>query len=239
MENPDNKFTLNLSNAAELTSFAIALAALFSIIRNYVYYVLLLHVPIFQYLDLSDIVLIAPSGIFWALYISAMEAVNFIASNEKFSKGEKIFYPVLLYVSIGLLTWIGYYNEPIIEQGMKFLFRNWWLALPLVLYVVIRMKAIDSNKDFFKKNRYAAACILTVWYATFDSYSNYSVLTESSRHLHFVMKMKNGVVVKVNNDIIYAGRTSNYWFLYNNKTNFVRAIKNDDVEIIDFDVATR
>jgi hypothetical protein len=149
--NTENKFTLNLSNAAQLVSFAIALGVIFSLIRNYIYYILLLHVPIFQYVDLSDIILIAPSGVFWALYFSAIETANFISKSPKFDRSEKIFYGILLYVFAGVLTWIGFYNEPIVEQGLKFIFRNWWFLIPLILYVAVRLKSVNSENDFFKK----------------------------------------------------------------------------------------
>jgi hypothetical protein len=217
--NTENKFTLNLSNAAQLVSFAIALGVIFSLIRNYIYYILLLHVPIFQYVDLSDIILIAPSGVFWALYFSAIETANFISKSPKFDRSEKIFYGILLYVFAGVLTWIGFYNEPIVEQGLKFIFRNWWFLIPLILYVAVRLKSVNSENDFFKKNKYTGACILVMWYAIFDSYSNYSVLVNPSRHIHLILKMKSGQKVRVDQNIIYAGRTANYWFLYNRKTN--------------------
>jgi hypothetical protein len=89
-----------------------------------------------------------------------------------------------------------------------------------------------------KKYKYTGACILVMWYAIFDSYSNYSVLVNPSRHIHLILKMKSGQKVRVDQNIIYAGRTANYWFLYNRKTKFIRTIKNDDVDLVDFDTIT-
>ena len=233
----NERFKLDLSNAAQLASFAISLGALFALLRNYIYYVLFLHIPIFQYLDLSDIILIAPTAIFWSVYFGAIDAVNAISNSQKFNSSEKIFYGLTLYAFAGYLTWLGFHNEPAVEQGLKFLFRYWWLIIVLVIYVAIRLKA--NKNDFFKRNRYVAACVLTIWYAIFDSWANYSVLVNPSRHIHFVMKMKNGKKLIVDKDLIYVGRSKSYWFLYNPKTAFVRAIKNDDVEITDFDTITK
>jgi hypothetical protein len=237
-EHRAEKFTLSLSNAAQLASLALALGISFSIIRNYLYYVLYLHVPIFQYLSLSDIVLIAPSGIFWAIYFSSMDTVNTLAKSNQFLPIEKLFYALLLYTFAGLLTYIGFHNEPIVEQSLKVIIRHPWYLIILVLYVGIRMYSQKKNSDFFSKNRYTAAFILCIWYASFDSYASYSVLTNPSRHLHLIMKTKKGDRIDVKKDLVYAGRTNDYWFLYNAKTKYVRVIKNDDIDVIDFDSQT-
>ena len=232
------KFTLSLSNAAELASFALALGITFSIIRNYLYYVLYLHVPIFQYLSLSDVVLIAPSGIFWAIYYPSIDAANMVAKSLQFTLWQKLFFGLALYVFAGWLTWLGFHNEPIVEQALKIVFRHPWYIALIILYVCIMMHAQKSNNDFFNKNRYTAALILCIWYAAFDSHASYSVLTNSSRHIHIVMKMRNNSKIDIDNNVIYAGRTNDYWFLYDSKTKFVRVLKNEDIEVADFDTQT-
>jgi|GEM_PF-2278288 len=232
------KFTLTLSNAAELASFALALGLTFSIIRNYLYYVLYLHVPVFQYLSLSDVVLIAPSGIFWAIYYSSIDAANVVTKSLQFTLWQKLFFGLALYVFAGWLIWIGFHNEPIVEQSLKIVFRYPWYIALIVLYVSIMIHAQKSNSNFFSKNRYTAAFILCIWYAAFDSYASYSVLTNPSRHIHLVMKTKNNNKVDINQNVIYAGRTNDYWFLYDSKTKFVRVLKNEDVEVVDFDTQT-
>ncbi|MDB5111689.1 MAG: hypothetical protein JWR67_2803 [Mucilaginibacter sp.] len=237
-ESQSKNFTLSLSNAAQLASLALALGIAFSIIRNYLYYVLFLHVPIFQYLSLSDIVLIAPSGIFWAIYFSSMDAVNNLSKSSQFSVLEKFFYAILLCAFAGFLTWLGFHNEPIVEQSLKTVIRHPGYIIVIIIYVSIRIYAKKNDTDFFVKNRYASAFILCIWYATFDCYASYSVLTNPSRHLHFIMQTKSGKHIDVDKNVIYAGRTNDYWFLYNAKTKYVRAIRNSDIELVDFDSIT-
>ena len=140
-ENQDKTFTLSLSNAAQLASLAVALGITFSVVRNYLYYVLYLHIPIFQYVSLSDIVLVAPSGIFWAIYFSSMDAVNSLSESTQFTAMEKLFYALLLYTFAGFLTWLGFHNEPIVEQSIKVIIRHPWYLIFIVAYVFIRMYA--------------------------------------------------------------------------------------------------
>ena len=232
-------FRLSLSNAAQLASMAVALGIAFSVIRNYFYYVLLLHVPVFQYISLTDIVLIAPSGIFWAIYFSSMDAASWLGQSTQFDALEKFFYALLLYTFAGILFYVGFYNEPIVEQSIKVIWRHPWYLLFIVAYVLVRMRSKKRGNDFFGKNRYAAARFLCIWYAAFDSYASYSVLVNESRHVHLMMKMKNEKKLDVKGDLVYAGRTSTYWFIYNKKTKLVRAIKDDGVEMVDFDTMTR
>lgn len=102
-ERKDNRI-LNLSNVAQLTTFAIAITVTFSLVRLYMYYLILLHVPIFQYIDVVDIVLLAPTGIYWALYVGSVEASNYVVQSNNFHKIEKIFYPIVLWSFIAFVV---------------------------------------------------------------------------------------------------------------------------------------
>jgi hypothetical protein len=101
--------------------------------------------------------------------------------------------------------------------------------------VGIRVAAKESGNDFFSNNRLVGIFILVIWYALFDSLASFSALQKSDHQLHTVLKLKSGQKVVIGNAYHFAGRTNAYWFLYNTKTHFVRTIKNDDVEIVDFD----
>lgn len=111
----------------------------------------------------------------------------------------------------------------------------WYGIVPFVAYIVVMIQIGKSGLSFLKRNRYVAVFVVTVWYGIFESFANYEALTKSSNPLHYVMKIKDGSVIKTGKDWAYAGRTKDYWFVYNIKNKFTRAIKNDEIEVIDFD----
>ncbi|MDB5136723.1 MAG: hypothetical protein JWP37_3326 [Mucilaginibacter sp.] len=96
-------------------------------------------------------------------------------------------------------------------------------------------KGAHRGDSFFKNNIFIGILVFALWYGIFESFANYAVLNDNVKHINFIMSLRNGEKIKTNNNLIYAGRTKNYWFLYNRKTHFVRALKNDNVSIIDFD----
>ncbi len=235
MNNSDNTSLLNLSKIAELTTFGITISFAYSALKMYIYYILLLHIPIFQFTDISDIVILMPTGIFWAIYLGGVQAANFVIDSNLFDKWERIFYGLLIYSILGGFIWIGYKNDPIIKQVLLFILSNWWYLIPFVLYILVRMRAQKKGDDFFKKNLYISALCMTFYYSAYESFSSYDVLLNSKPHLHYIFKMNNGQTISTNKTLLYVGRTKNYWFLYNKNTHYTRAFKNDDVSKFDFD----
>ncbi len=233
----NSKYNLELKDTAELTAAAIALAIIFSLTRNYLYYVVFLHVPIFQYCDVGEIILLAPTVIWWVLYFSSMKVAQELQESSNLENWERLTYPWLFYVFCILLVVLAYKNEPIISVilSITFFIKHWWFIPLLVAYILVMMKAKNRGKNYFRKNPLLAILLAAVWYAIFDSWASYDLLKKNQGHSHQVILTKDGKKIKLNNDLVYAGRTSNYWFIYNPKTNFTRAIKADEFQLVDFD----
>ncbi|MFB0494877.1 hypothetical protein ABID99_001114 [Mucilaginibacter sp. OAE612] len=227
----------SITSIGEITGIAIALAVVFSLIRNYIYYYLKLHIPIFQYFEIADIALVAPTAIWWALYYGSVEAANQLIESKKIIGLQKWGYVSLLYCFAIFLMIYGYQNDPIIRTGISltFVLKYWWTIILISAYVLIRMRAKETGSDFFRDNRIVGIFILAIWYALFDSLASYSTLQKPNHQLHAVLKLKSGQKIITGQTYHFAGRTNGYWFLYNSKTHFVRTIKNDDIDLVDFD----
>jgi len=156
MESNSNELTkkpiLNLTNITQLTTFVISITVAFSLVRQYVYYMILLHIPVFQYIDVFDIVFLASTGIFWALYLGAIEASNYVLISGHFLRAEKIFYPCVFYAFIVFIAWIGYRNDPVIEQVIKMPLRYWYYCfIPFIIYVLVIIESNKNRISFFLK----------------------------------------------------------------------------------------
>jgi hypothetical protein len=230
---------VNLSNIASLISFSLFIAVIFSLLRYHFYFQVLLHVPIFQFIDASELVLMtAGTGITWIFYLGANSLANFIRKEDDFTGFQKWVFQLII-LSIGLLyLWINYFNDPIIREFIKWPwhYKYWHIYFTtLILFVIAYSYKGSKGQIFFEKNKLIIPLLLTLWYALFEGWANYEVVTKSEHTNNITVQTKSMGVIKTDSIIVNAGRTKSYWFFYNRNTHITRAIKTEDIEFVDFD----
>jgi hypothetical protein len=230
---------LNLSNITSIVSFSLLIGIVFVLVRFHFYYQVLLHVPIFQFVDASELLLMAPaSAIIWIFYLGSMELGKFIRRSDDFTKFQKWVFQLTLVAFGWFYVWINYLNDPIVRQFIKWPwhYAYWYIWFPILMLFVVAFSSQDPQGPvFFKKNRFILPLVLTVWYGLFEGWANYEVVKKSKHTNAMTVKTKMFGVIRTDSVIINAGNTRNYWFYYNRNTHITTAIKKDDIEITEFD----
>lgn len=232
---------INLSNIAALVSFSLLIAVAFALIRCHFYFQVLLHVPIFQFVDASELVLMtAGSAVTWTFYLGANSLAGFIRKGNDFNSFQKWVFQLFL-LSFGLFyVWINYMNDPIIREVVRWPLNYWYIFFPLLALLIIAY--LYPNNDmpvFLKNNRFILPLVLTIWYALFEGWANYEVIIKSKHTNNISVQTKSFGIIKTDSVIVNAGRTKNYWFFYNRTTHLTRVIKTEDIELIDFDAENK
>jgi len=231
----DSKAIINIAEISKYTTFILIIGFTYSISRTYFYYVLSLHVPVFQYLDVSDILLNFPSQFFFLIQASLLLFAYKIVSSTLFIKPIAIFYCFIVLLFMLVISMIVGINDEIIAKIIRVLFHNWILDIFLVFILFVFWKGREALFPILRKYSFFIILAFTVGCSIIDSTANYYILVEKRQNLSLVLKLKDGSITFTTPTIEYAGRTKNYWFFYNQKTGYVRVIKNDDVSLADFD----
>ncbi|NCD69518.1 hypothetical protein [Mucilaginibacter agri] len=233
----DNEL-LSLSNLAGLAAASVTITFTFAVVKLFIFYQLFLHVPIFQYTDVIDVIAMAPTAVFWAIFMGSIEAGMFVFESNKLIKAEKYLYGLMAYGLAIFITVIAYRNDPGIRLALIIPIRYWYyFVVPFVIYVVtvmyIQENTTQAGGNFMVKNKVIAVVIFTIWYAIFDSFANYTALNTPQTHLDYRLKFKNGQQLRTVKNIYFVGRSKGFWFIYNSSTESVRVINNEDVELVD------
>jgi hypothetical protein len=225
---------ISLKNIAELASSLIIAIIAFTAVKLTVYYGLFLHIPIFQYLEAGDLVIMAPTAIVWILYYVAINSAFFISERKLFSVPVRMFYSIFLY-SLAITVYVlGIRNEPLFSNALWTPFKHWWFWLYFILYVAGRMHAKSKGEDFMSKFPLVGILLLTLYTAMFDSWMSYESMVHPITREEMSIKLTDGERFKTTEKLLFAGRTKDYWFFYNRTNGYTRALKNEDVELTDF-----
>ena len=178
---------VNLSNITKLVSFSLFIAVIFTLIRYHFYYQVLLHIPIFQFVDTSELLLMAPtSAVTWIFYLGTFALTDFIKKNDDFTSFQKIIFPIIIYFVGISYIWINYLNDPIIRECIKlpWHYKYWFIWFPLLILCVVAYQFPNTKQPhFFKRNKFIIPLVLTIWYALFEGWANYEVVTTSKPKL--------------------------------------------------------
>jgi len=225
-----------IGSVAEATTFVLVIGFIYGILRSYLYYNILLHVPIFQYLDVTEILLSFPTVFYLTMYALPMFIAVYITRSNTIPNREKLFYAVALIAFALIIIRITGNNDPIIAAYYTLPHKyKYFYYPPLLWFVYVVFMGARKNDSFFKNNFLIGIIMFSVWYGGFESFANYQILLGEGTHLNYRLKFKDGKLLHTDKKTLYAGRTKNYWFFYDKQTKYVRAIKNDDVVTVDFD----
>ena len=221
---------------AKLTTYSIFIAILFGVIQVHLYYHIFLHIPIFNYIETSEVILLSGStGVSLMIYFLGVNLPVYFIQQNSLNRFQKISTVLISYTLAGLYFWLAFRNDAIIREFTLLPIRNWWIIGFLLIFLLAFNTQLESTKRFMSKHKIYQPILLAVWMGLFTGYSNFSSLTNSNQNTKLSLKLKSGSVIKTSDNLIYAGRIQNYWFFYNRKTAYTRVFKNDDVDIADFD----
>jgi len=234
-------YKIDFSNIPHVLTFGLFLAILFEVIKADLYYEMLLHISIFQYMDVSEIALLsAETGVVWVLYLGPFFILIFLWNHNKPPKFIKaIIYSLLLAFQL-LIMLTAYKNNPLFAAKIDNPFGTYWAIIGWLIFIPTTMlgsyffNLIITRKLDNKIAVLIISLVLVVGIATFECFMNYSLVTGNYKLNDVKIKFNSGVVLETNNITVSIGRTKNYWFFYNRKTKIVRVIKNDSVNIVDF-----
>lgn len=227
----------------KLTGYIALISLIYGIIKLQFYYGVLFKIPIFQYLDISEIILISPLSLissllhYFTIIVGTLYFLGTFGSRKIWKKSRKIYLIIILaifgtthyVVSNGILT-------------IQFPLYKWYEALFVTLGHLAPMFAFVISGffiDYFevvKKYSLIMPFVFIVWLAFSESYATYYLLTNTERAINAKLKLKDGKTLKSNKDFKYIGRTNKYWFFLLTKTGNVRAIKDEDVEVSEFNM---
>ncbi len=237
--NGPNEITFNkIPEIAKLGAYIIFLSVLLGLIEAEFYYQLLLHIPIFQYMDASEVVLFSPgTGITLLIYYLGIFLLGYFAKEHTLNWFTK---SVTLAITISLTIVffkIAYNNDQVIKEMTRLPLNHWWYIIAIVILVVAYGEFLPGVKDFTIKHSQFKPILIAFWYGLVVAYLNYYVLTESQTILKVNVKLKSGVKFSTSKNLIFAGKTKNYWFFYNRKSKFTRILKEEEISTADFDSA--
>lgn len=231
---------VNLSNIGSIVTFLLLIAVTFALVRYHFYFQVFLHIPIFQFIDASELALItAGTGIKLLFYLGALFLPTFLLGEKDFNNFQKISFTLIIYALGGLYVWINYLGDPVFREFFRSPFRYPYLGvfLPVViLFIVAYFYPNFSMPVFLRKNRLILPIIFALWYAFFESWAAYQVVLKSKHTQNIILQTKSFGIIKTDSIIVDAGRTKNYWFFYNRNTGLTRVIKTEDIEFVDFDM---
>ena len=240
MENSiqDNNKHLNLSNIGSIISFLLLIAVCFAIVRYHFYFQVFLHIPIFQFIDASELVLItATAGIKWIFYLGAVFLPIFILKEKGFTNLQKLFFSIIVLTLGVFYVRTNYLNDPVFRESLR-LAKSWEylrMFLPLlILFIIAYYYKTINGPEFFKKNKFIIPLIFTFWYGFFESWVNYKMVKKSNYIENVVLHIKTGEIIKTDSVIVNAGRTKEYWFFYNRNLKTTRIIKTENIDFIQF-----
>lgn len=232
---------ISVTTITQLISLALFISVLFALVYIQIYYYFLLHVPIFQYLEFSEIPLVAPGiAITWFFYIGALALDKYIRNTVYFTTFQKYGFRVLIAALIFFYMWVGWHNDPNIKEMIKLPWTyKWWFIPGIGLFVTAYNHKNDNGPVLLQKNKLIIIIALTIWYAGFNAFCSYQIITTEVFTNNVAFKTKSGEKIITNNNLIDAGRTKGFWFLYNRKKRSVRVIKADEIEIADFNIENK
>ena len=221
---------------ARLVTYSLFITILFGVIQVHFYYQLLLHVPIFHYTDTSEILLLSGStGVSLMIYYIGINLPNYFLQQVMLNTFQKIVVVIIPYAIAGGYYWLAYRNDPIIKEITTLPLRYWWCLGFLVVFLIAFNDDSESTKRFMREHKIYQPMLLALWMGLFSGFAHYTALTTGTNTLKFTMKLKSGSIIKTNRNLIYAGRTNNYWFIYNRENQVTRVIRDDDVAMVDID----
>lgn len=206
--------------------------------RYHFYFQIFLHIPIFQFIDTSELVLItATAGIKWIFYLGVIFLPILIFNEEKITALSKILF-------IGIILTLGvfyvrtnYLSDPSVRELWRLANSSEYLSmfLPLIIaFIVAFFYQKHKRPNFFKKYIFLAPIILTFWYGFFESWASFKMVKKSKHIENEVLHMKTGEILKTDSVIVNAGRTKDYWFFYNRNVQTTTVIKTDNIDFIEF-----
>jgi hypothetical protein len=236
---------IETESIGHLVTAAVGLITAFSIFRNYIYYVLLLHVPIFQYLAISDVVLMSTSTIWLTVYISLMLGMFSIIDHwtqlfadfswKKVNWGAVSAFLLALIFTITTMHLVSK-NDPSADQLVNYLIYYPYTLVPFVIFIILAVIFSEKIKPFYSKYKISRLVLMMAWFSIFDPIANYAVLNSpKAKHVKITFKEKSAKSLTVIKDsLIFAGRTNNYWFIYDKADSSIRVLKNDDLDSVKY-----
>jgi len=231
----DNDNLSKIPEIAKLISYVLFLSILLGVVEAEIYFQLFLHIPIFQYMDATEVVLFSPgTGVTLLVYYLGIVVAGYFLKEPNLYWFTKLVAILATLVVWGLFFKIAYNNDPVIHEMIVLPLHYWWYLILVVFFTFAFGEYFPGTKQFIDKHKQFRPILLTFWYGLVVGYLNYYVLIENHRNVNVIVKLKSGIQVSTNNKLIYAGRTKNYWFFYDRQSKFTRVIKDEDVRIADF-----
>lgn len=234
MEEHNQNHLTNIPELAKLVTYAVFIAILFGVIQVHLYYHVFLHIPIFQYIETSEVILLSGStGVSLIIYYLGISLPVYLNNQNELNTFQKISTVLISYTLAGLYFWLAYRNDAIIREFTILPMKHWWVIGFLVIFLIAFNTQLDTTKRFVNRHRIYQPILLAVWMGLFTGYSHYSALTNSKHNVKLIIKLKSGSTINTNKNIIFAGRIQNFWFIYNRESKYTRIINNEDVDVVD------
>jgi len=221
-----------LAFVPQFSAFILSLTVVYAIVWLHTFYELGFHIPIFQFIDVSEIFFFAPGALFANLFILlGLTVISYILKNKSVTKSLKIAIILFVCLLMAISMFIEIENDPRITSRF---YEPSYFSLQGILILYFLLSRIESFNSLAKKIKYVLPFLLMIGLALIDSYRQYMYYDKSKVSLAVKLKLKDNSVINRQSQLFFIGRTKNYWFFYNPKLKITRAVKDEDVKTSEF-----
>jgi hypothetical protein len=216
----------------QFSAFILSLTVVYAMVWLHAFYELGFHIPIFQFIDISEIFFFAPGAVLANLFILlGFTVIAYIIKNKSLTKSLKVAVIVIVFLSMITSMFIEIGNDPRITSEF---YEPSYFSLWGILILYMFLSRIESFNSLVKKIKYVLPFLLIIGLALIDAYRQYIYYDKSKVNLTVKLKLKDNSTINKKSQLFFIGRTKNYWFFYNPKLKITRTIKDEDVKTSEF-----
>lgn len=233
--NPKPESINVMESVPKVTAYLILLAIFFGILKLFVFFEVFLGIPIFQFVDASEIILYAPSEIMgsmlqYCMFVSFLYYSRTKNPHHSVVKWSMIFFLVITF-AFGYLEISACFNfyppefSNMITEGRTIPF----ISFLLIWSLLYRGKVYISNSIIL-----TFPFFIMFWISIWESSIKSRFLKSAENSKIIRIKSGNGALYKTGGNLKYLGKTAKYWYVFDSKLSIVRVIKDEEVTVSEF-----
>src|SRR5581483_9041618 len=155
----------SIPEIAKLATYILFLSILLSVVEAEIYFQLLLRVPIFQYMEPTEVVLFSPgTGITLLVYYFGVRLASYFLINTNLHWLPKTT-AILSTLAISIIFFtIAFKNDQVIYQMIKLPLHYWWYLVLVILFVGSFHESFPGVKQFIVAHKQFRPILITFWY---------------------------------------------------------------------------
>lgn len=232
-EQRDNDFFSYLGkNIGAIATFYFVASLLYGLMRLSIYYQLMFSIPIFQYVDLYDILFLAPASAF-AQYLLSLLYLFMIALEPTKWKTRDNFLAIVIALIIQVYVTLSASHNGVSYTSQLLIVSIIISVLPFMVFTLLLLIYPAFRKTKLIVYIALFPIISILFTGILESYLQSWIIKETNHFEHISIKLKNGKPIRCSKDFKYLGRTKGAIFFFVPKNSITRIIRMEEIDIID------